>query len=209
MKVLELGNKESNLVLIDLIDNHDLEIIESIITLIREYTSCDFRFIAFLVNDWNKDLSPWNAPAIYKDEAFGSGADKTLSEVLEYIGDDDKTYIIGGYSLSALFALYAATKSDRFKAVASASPSLWFPGFVDYLKESYIKTENVYLSLGDREAKTKNKIVASVSDNIKEVYALIRDRGINTMLEWNEGNHFKDVDIRVAKAFAWAMRMLS
>ena len=30
--------------------------------------------------------------------------------------------------------------------------------------------------------------------------------GIDTVLEWNPGNHFRDADIRTAKAFAWAMR---
>ena len=29
--------------------------------------------------------------------------------------------------------------------------------------------------------------------------------GINCTLEWNQGNHFREPDIRTAKAFAWVM----
>ena len=30
--------------------------------------------------------------------------------------------------------------------------------------------------------------------------------GINHILEWNEGNHFQDADIRTAKAFLWTIK---
>ena len=31
------------------------------------------------------------------------------------------------------------------------------------------------------------------------------EHGINCNLEWNQGNHFREPDIRIAKAFAWVM----
>jgi len=34
---------------------------------------------------------------------------------------------------------------------------------------------------------------------------MLNKQGVRTVLEWNEGNHFKDADIRTAKAFAWAI----
>ena len=46
-----------------------------------------------------------------------------------------------------------------------------------------------------------------ILDNQEAVnYELLNKQGIHTALEWNEGNHFKDADIRTAKAFAWAMK---
>ena len=48
--------------------------------------------------------------------------------------------------------------------------------------------------------------MASVGDRIREVHAWLKDLGICTTLEWNQGNHFKDADIRTARAFAWAMK---
>ena len=34
----------------------------------------DFRLLTFQVTDWNNDLSPWEAPAVFGDEGFGGGA---------------------------------------------------------------------------------------------------------------------------------------
>ncbi len=35
---------------------------------------------------------------------------------------------------------------------------------------------------------------------------LLKGQDINCTLEWNQGNHFKDVEIRTAKAFSWVMK---
>lgn len=47
--------------------------------------------------------------------------------------------------------------------------------------------------------------MATVGDRMREAYALLKSRGLNCVLEWNEGNHFKDPDLRTARAFAWVM----
>ncbi|MBO4423682.1 MAG: esterase, partial [Clostridia bacterium] len=133
------------------------------------------------------------------------GAEKTLDEILKLCSDAGKTYYIGGYSLAGLFALWAAYRTDVFKGVAAASPSMWFPGFADYIKKNEIKTGAVCLSLGDKEEKTRNPVMATVGDRIREAHALLSGRGVKCTLEWNEGNHFKDADIRTAKAFSWVM----
>ena len=73
------------------------------------------------------------------------------------------------------------------------------------MKANAIHTGSVYLSLGDREEKARNPVMASVGERIREAYDLLKEQGVNTILEWNQGNHFKDADIRTAKAFAWVM----
>ena len=73
------------------------------------------------------------------------------------------------------------------------------------MKKNEIKTDTVYLSLGDREEKARNPVMATVGDRIREAYGLLKDRGLNCALEWNEGNHFRDPDLRTAKAFAWVL----
>ena len=150
-------------------------------------------------------MSPWKAPAVFGKEDFGDGAAATLEEVLKYTQDADKTYFIGGYSLAALFAIWAAYQKDVFRGVAAASPSIWFPGFLDYMKENRMHAYSVYLSLGDNEEKTRNPVMATVGDRIREAHDLLRDQGQNVTLEWNPGNHFKDADIRTARGFAWVM----
>lgn len=69
-----------------------------------------------------------------------------------------------------------------------------------------MKSENVYLSLGDKEEKARNPVMATVGDRIREAYELLKKQNINCILEWNEGNHFKDADLRTAKAFSWVMK---
>ena len=193
------------MVLIQMVDDHDSGLMESEIAGIRSLTNRDFCLLAVPVASWNRDLSPWEAPPVFGKEGFGDGAARTLEEVLAFCGDRDKTYILGGYSLAGLFALWAACRTGVFSAVAAASPSVWFPGFIDYLKAHEMKASRVYLSLGDREERTRNPVMASVRDRIRETAGLLQASGVQTVLEWNPGNHFVDSDRRMAKAFAWAM----
>ncbi len=200
------GNPDAPLVLIQMVDDHDLEGMESEAAEIKKLTDADFCLAAIKVHAWQADLSPWPAPAVFGREGFGNGAADTLKEVLKICTDQEKTYFIGGYSLAGLFALWAAYQTDAFKGVAAASPSVWFPGFADYMRRNAIRAGYVYLSLGDREEKTRNPVMASVGEKIREAHDLLREQGINTVLEWNQGNHFKDADIRTAKAFAWVFK---
>ncbi len=200
------GNPDASVVLIQMVDDHDLAEMESEVAEIRRQTDTDFYLLAIKVRSWNDGLSPWPAPAVFGQEGFGGGAADTLAKVLQYTADKTKTYIIGGYSLAGLFALWAAYQTDAFSAVAAASPSMWFPGFVDFMKDNAIHASAVYLSLGDREEKARNPVMATVGDRIREACDLLLQQGINTALEWNPGNHFMDADKRTAKAFAWGMK---
>ena len=203
MTITRYGDPDASTVLLQMVDDHDLNGIENEVAEIQRLTEQNFCLITVKVNDWNYDLSPWKAPAVFGKEDFGGGAEETLAEVLKYCTDDDKTYIIGGYSLAGLFALWAAYQTDVFKAVAAASPSMWFPGFVEYMKERRPNADSVYLSLGDKEEKTRNPVMATVGEKIREAQEVLQEQGIRTVLEWNPGNHFRDADIRTAKAFAW------
>ena len=64
---------------------------------------------------------------------------------------------------------------------------------------------SVYLSLGDKEEKTKNPTMAQVGNCIRKQQELLTAQGINTILEWNPGNHFQHSDERTAKGFAWVI----
>ena len=205
MKVYEYGDPAASTVLVQMADDHDLAVLENEAALIRELSGNDFHLIAVKVDDWNHDLSPWKAPAVFGNESFGDGAESTLSEVLKLLSDMSKTYYIGGYSLAGLFALWAVHQTDLFAGAAAASPSIWFPGFLDYMKKHEIKTRSIYLSLGDREEKTRNPVMSQVGSCIRSAHTLLEERGLRCTLEWNKGNHFKDPDLRTAKAFAWVM----
>lgn len=213
-ETLTYGNPAAEWLLIQPVDEHDLAGIEQEIAGIREMNGGqDFCLIAVKVKDWNKDLSPWPAPPVFGKEGFGDGAKEMLGFILQEVipeadrscGGLNRKYILGGYSLAGLFALWAGYQTDRFCGIAAASPSVWFPGFTDYMRQHPMQAKKVYLSLGDREEKTRNKVMARVGEAIREGYSFLKDAKIACTLEWNEGNHFRDADKRTARAFAWVM----
>ena len=204
METYLFGDESAQHVLIQPVDSHDLEFIENEVRRIRELTDTDFYLAAVKVKDWNRDLSPWPAPAVFGKEGFGDGAAAFLEGILPLCPEDKACYI-GGYSLAGLFSLWAASRTDRFRGVAAASPSVWFPGFTEYIRENRIRSRAVYLSLGDREEKTRNPVMAAVGSRIRETEEILKNRGILCTLEWNPGNHFRDADLRTARAFAWIL----
>ena len=198
------GNKNSTNILIQMVDDHDLEVIESEVATIESVTT-DFYLITVKVNNWNHDLSPWKADAVFWNDDFTGGASETLREILELCSDKSKHYYISGYSLAGLFALWAVYQTDIFEGVAAASPSVWFTGFIEYMKDTHINCNKVYMSLGDKESKTRNPIMTTVADKIIVAHDFLKASGVDTIFEWNQGNHFKDPGIRIGKAFAWIL----
>ena len=212
MQILHFGNEDSKTVLIQMVYEHDLRVLDSEIRLIQELSgTSDFHLIAVKVDSWNDDLSPWEAPAVFGDEGFGGKAEKTFGyvysnviEPLKMNKDEELRLIIGGYSLSGLFALWSVYQTDAFAGCVAASPSVWFPGFTEYVAENDILTGHVYLSLGKKEDKTRNPVMSQVGNAIRSIYDAVKPK-VDVTLEWNEGNHFKEPDMRLAKGFAWCL----
>lgn len=204
-KILTYGDPEADILLIQMVDDHDLEVIEREVSYIREMCKGQrFCLKAVKVDSWNNDLSPWPAPAVFGKEDFGDGAGETLNFLIKEAAEDKRTFI-GGYSLAGLFALWAGYQTDAFTGIAAASPSIWFPHFTEYMRDHQIHADAVYLSLGDREEKTRNPVMAKVADAIREAHSILKAAGADCFLEWNSGNHFKSPDLRTAKAFAWLL----
>lgn len=195
--------------LIQPVDAHDLELLDKEVEKIKAQTGKPFILAAFLIEEWNKELSPWEAPAVFGKENFGSGSHETLSYITEslipfikseYDGITD--FYLGGYSLAGLFSLWAGYQTDIFKGVAGVSPSVWFPNWDSFIKSNKVKATRTYLSLGNKEEKTHNKVMSAVGDRIKMQYDILHN---DHVLEWNSGNHFVDSDKRTAKGFAWLL----
>ena len=152
--------------------------------------------------DWNRDLSPWPAERVFRrGEDFAGKADDTtaaLEELVRPYRERYQTMILAGYSLAGLFALYACTKTDLFDACMSASGSLWYPGWMEYLKEHPVKCRKVYLSLGDTEKNTRSPVMAKVEDNTKKSAEIIGGYA-EVITEMNPGNHFNDPSGRIVK----------
>ena len=71
---------------------------EEIYGKVRSLTDADFSLATIRVPDWNKDLSPWEAPAVFGDEPFGGGADRYL----KYLSGTFVPKVIGSQHRQAL-----------------------------------------------------------------------------------------------------------
>ena len=49
--------------------------------------------LAIKVDNWNQELSPWKAPAVFGKEAFGDGASNLLTEIPQLCSDKNKNII--------------------------------------------------------------------------------------------------------------------
>ena len=215
-KIFECGGKTASLYcgeqadapLIILNDNSDDG--ASVIRAMGENETPDCHLLVVGNLKWDHDLAPWNGPPISEnDPPFTGGADAYLALLLTRIIPQACTMIqgqprfmgIAGYSLAGLFALYAMYQCDAFDRVASMSGSLWFPEFKEYALSHELRKrpEKLYLSLGDREAKTRNPTLKTVQDNTEQIVSHYEQTGLHVIWELNPGNHFRDAALRIAK----------
>ena len=165
---------------------------------------------------WNHDMAPWDSPAAFKKgEPFIGGADNYLQLLVEEIIPRAEKELaeppvwrgIAGYSLAGLFALYAIYRTDVFSRVGCMSGSLWFPGFKEYIfsHEPKSRPDCIYFSLGDKEAKTRNPVLKTVQENTEEIQTFYQNKGIDTVLQLNPGNHFVRGIERTVVGIQWLL----
>ena len=209
-------NEDTEYILIQPVDENDISVLDNEVKYIEENTDRNFSLVAFKIEDWNSELTPWEMPLLRGKGNFGDGATRTLEfikndlipAVSEYINIENKEtkYILGGYSLAGLFSLWSGYQTDIFEGIAAVSPSVWYKGWIEYVGAGKPLSEKIYLSLGDTEEKTKHQILSKIGDNIRKQYEILeKSENVKTVLEWNEGNHFQNPDIRIAKGFLWVM----
>jgi hypothetical protein len=160
--------------------------------------------------DWEHDMTPWEcAPLRPSEKAFTGGAGEYLELLLTQILPQARDSVrgepaytgIAGYSLAGLFAVYSMYCCDEFDRVASISGSMWFPGFKEYVFEHSMKKipDRVYMSLGDREGRTKDQRLGTVRENSEAIVKHFTDIGISVAWELNPGNHFTNASLRCAR----------
>lgn len=188
------------------------ETIEKVLALCRD-VNCNY--IIYEVEDWNADFSPWEFK-LNKKMSFSGGGRKTLDWLMnDCVPCYEKEYslmgkrILCGYSLAGLFSLWAFYESQAFSGVISCSGSLWFGDWINY-SESHTAPQNssIYLSLGDREEKARDRIMATVGDCTRRQYELVcGDKNVSRhILEWNDGGHFNEPEKRIAKGIRWCVK---
>ena len=221
-QIMQIGNRPCRIygeahaeyLLIQMTGEHELQSMDNEVATIAQGAAHPFLFAAIPVESWNDALSPWEAPAVWGKQGFGGKAADTLRFLTEQVIPtlkqqlhlpENVKIILGGYSLAGLFALWASTQTDLFYGIAAASPSVWFPDWMEFEQQHPIQTQHIYLSLGDKEEHTKNAVMAVVGDNIRTLHSQLIACGADCTFEWNSGGHFKDADLRTARAFQWVM----
>ncbi len=167
---------------------------------------------------WDEELSPWKSePVVSKEDRFTGEADAYLKvlegEIIPYVQQvipESKCYLLTGYSMGGLFALYAAYKSTSFSGFSAPSGSVWYPDFLKYAEEnSFVKKPGaIYLSLGDRESRTRNAYLSRTEDIMRQLEKIFASKEIPVIFELNKGNHFQNTGKRVAKAILWTLQAL-
>ena len=174
------GNPQPSHLLIQPVGAQDLSGgLEKEVACLKKMAGEDFLLAAFEIRNWNQELSPWEIPPVWGTEAFGNGAAETLDFILRDLLPELKRrfslsselpVILGGYSLAGLFSLWAAYQADVFSGIAAVSPSVWFTGWMEYALSHPIKTSRIYLSLGDKEERTKNQTSENCRRHIRKFY---------------------------------------
>ena len=190
---------------------------EAVVKLLKGQAYFSFPLLCINHLEWQKDMCPWDSPALINTEKdFIGGADEYLSllekeiipRALEILGEEPSYYALAGYSLAGLFALYAGYRSTLFSRIASVSGSLWYPDFVSFAKEKKMqsKAERLYLSLGTEEAKTKHAVLSTIEEKTRELVEHYQSSGYCVNFEQNPGNHFCEVEQRIEKGIRWIMK---
>ncbi len=172
----------------------------------------DFTLVVTDVPDWKRDMTPWRAPSPFGGTLAG-GAEVYLSRMTEKLAAIEAQLPappcwrgIAGYSLGGLFALYAALTLPLFSRVASVSGSLWFPGILAYAQQhSLVQGAYAYFSLGEREARTRNRVLRTVEEQTSSLVVLLRGRGARTAFVHHPGGHTSDSLSRTAAGLAWLL----
>ena len=189
---------------------------EAVVKLLQGQEYFSFPLLCINNLNWQKDMCPWDSPALIKNEKdFIGGADEYLfllekeiiPRAVEILGEEPAYYALAGYSLAGLFALYAGYRSPLFSRIASVSGSLWYPDFVSFAKEKKMlsKAERLYLSLGTEEAKTKHSVLSTIESKTRELVEHYQSSGYCVNFEQNPGNHFCEVEQRIEKGIRWIM----
>ena len=163
--------------------------------------------------NWNDDLTPWPAEGVFKKaKPFGGKASSFLEKLTHEIipeteksfGVEDAERTLLGVSLSGLFAVWSAFNTDAFTHIISLSGSLWYDGFVEWMKEQMpsIQLKKVCMLLGEKEKNSKEKRMATVEERTFAAADLLKAKTQAVVsFELVEGTHFSPIMPRLERAF--------
>lgn len=162
--------------------------------------------LAVPVDNWDQALTPWEAPALYREQpSFGGQAAGTLRQLItQTLPQAEAQYglrpsacALAGYSLGGLFTTWAFLQTRTFAAMASLSGSLWFPGWVEYCQRicdsASLEGRFAYFSVGTGEKRASSTTFRQVEANTQETAHLFELAGADVAFQTSPGKHFDHV----------------
>ena len=162
------------------------------------------RVVSVPVAEWGDALTPWPAPALRLGEkGFGGHADETLALLAAALDHAPGPHAICGYSLGGLFALYAFAREPRLSACACLSGSVWYEGWVDWLRANAPEGSGryAYFSVGKKE-KRAGLPFRHVEEDLAACAEILRARGCAVDVTLGPGNHMRHVAERLSAGLA-------
>lgn len=211
MKIISSENSNNAPVFIWGEDFTHGETVQELFEKVKSLTDRPFSIASFDVTDWNGQFSPWQAPAAFGSNNFSGNGKSTLKYLEEKLIPEIRNsfskskIFLAGYSLAGLFSLWALYESDLFDGAVCCSSSLWFENWDTFTASHEIKkTADIYMSLGNQESNTRNKIMAKVGERTEQQKLILDISPMvkNLIFEWNEGGHFSQPLLRTAKGIA-------
>lgn len=169
--------------------------------------------------NWNEDLTPWPAEGVFKKaKPFGGHAAGFLDKLTrEIIPEAEKSMAIEGaaertilgVSLSGLFSVWSMFETDAFTNIISISGSLWYDGFVEWMREQApsAQIKKVCMLLGEKEKLAKDKRMATVEEKSLAAANILKAKtDASITFELVEGTHFSPIMPRLERAFEVVFR---
>jgi predicted alpha/beta superfamily hydrolase len=162
--------------------------------------------------NWNDDMTPWPAIGVFKKaKPFGGKAASFLNKLANEIipnterelGIENAERTLLGVSLSGLFAIWTAFNTDVFANIISISGSLWYDGFIEWMKEQTpsSRLKKVCMLLGEKEKNAKDKRMATVEERTLAAANLLKSKTqADVVFELVEGTHFSPILPRIERA---------
>lgn len=164
------------------------------------------------------DYTPWPAPAFTAGvPAFGGLGEQYLDflandfkpyidDVYRTLPDSVNTYILG-VSLGGLISLYAIYKQACFGRAVSISGSLWYPGFIDFMRNHAPCSADSHALLlsGRMEGACGPPVLRQSVQCAQQAQHILEQQLFNRdiPLIWDDGGHMDNLQLRLKRALQW------
>ena len=181
---------------------------DNIISYVKRNIDC--MLVVVTIENWNDQLSPWQA-SVFKDNDFAGHGYQTYQDIVDDLlpflkknYSFEKIYL-AGYSLAGLFVLYVLYLNQLFSGGICCSGSLWYPGFVDFLNEYPVLNKKIYLSLGNKEHRNTHPLLSTVKQKTEDIFRFYQKYN-DCIYQIEQGNHFQNVEKRIVSGMKWIVK---